>query len=52
MNTLDKFRELVENGTITGMEPLPNLLFTFRELNDLYNAGLIIEMDGQFVAIV
>ena len=43
MNTLDKFRELVENGTITDMEPLPNLLFTFRELNALYNAGLIIE---------
>lgn len=52
MHLIDRFRDMAERGILKDMEPIPSKTFTFGELRYLYNAGLIMENKGRFVAIV
>lgn len=49
--TMDKFDAYVRSGDIQNMEPIP-MVFTFAELEYLYNAGMIIESDNKFLAVL
>lgn len=52
MHLIDRFRDMAEKGRIEDMKPIPNKTFTFGELRYLYNAGLIMENRGRFVAVL
>ena len=48
---MDKFQAYVHSGDIQNMKPIP-MVFTFAELEYLYNAGMIIESDDKFLAVL
>lgn len=48
---LQKYAGYCSSGEIKEMQPLPNKLFTFDELQYLFNNGYITEIDNQFIAI-
>ena len=49
--TMDKFQAYVHSGDIQNMKPIP-MVFTFAELEYLYNAGMIVESDNKFLAVL
>ena len=49
MHPIKRFEEMIAEGTIKDMEPIPTV-FDLYELKYLYNAGYIFELDGKFVA--
>lgn len=49
---LARFAELVSEGTIEDLKPIPNKTFTFEELEYLYNEGYIYEDKDVFIASV
>ena len=49
---LARFAELVSEGAITDLKPIPNKTFTFEELEYLYNEGRIYEDNDVFIASV
>lgn len=49
---LSRFAELVSEGTIEDLKPIPNKTFTFEELEYLYNEGYIYENNDVFYANV
>ena len=46
-----RYAGYVSAGDIKYMEPLPNKIFTFEELQHLYNNGYITEIDNKFIAV-
>ena len=49
---LTKFANLVSEGTIKDYQPIPNLTFTYEELEYLCNNGYIYESGNKFYALV
>lgn len=49
---MSRFAELVSEGTIKDLEPIPNLTFTKEELKYLFNEGCIYEYNNQFIAVI
>lgn len=47
---LERFVELSEKGEVRDFEPIPNNVFTFEELEFLFNHGYIYESDNRFIA--
>ena len=52
MNAVEKFRKYCDDGVIGDFYPIPNKLFTLNELYELFDAGMIIENNNTFLAIV
>ena len=48
---LRRYAGYCSNGEVKEMQPLP-LLFTFEELEYLYNHGYITELGNKFIAVV
>lgn len=49
---LTRFADLVSEGTIKDLQPIPNLTFTYEELKYLCNNGYIYESNNKFYAVV
>lgn len=49
---LTRFADLVSEGTIKDFQPIPNLTFTYEELEYLCNNGYIYESNNKFYAVV
>lgn len=49
---MTKFAELVSEGEIKDLEPIPNNVFTYEELEYLYTNGIIYESNNQFIAVI
>lgn len=49
---LSRFAEMVSEGEIEDLKPIPNKVFTFEELEYLYNEGFIYVDNNTFYASV
>lgn len=47
-----KFADACADGTIEDMRPIPNRMFSFEELEYLYNQGCIYEDGNRFIASI
>lgn len=49
---LEKFVRMIDTGEIQDFKPIPNLTFTFEELEYLYNNCYIYESQNKFIAMI